>query len=164
MASYSYNRAGGLWKLRYGNGIQTEYEYEDDGSLSSLVTVTEQGRVILNFDYAYDGNGNCIRKSGGQYRNEYACDCMNRLVQTIQDGKTERYTYDLAGNRLRKESIQKTEVYQYNAKNQLTSLHTGETIIQYCYDPQGNVLEEQGDAWIKRYAYDALQTARREWS
>ena len=56
LASYSYNRAGGLRKLRYGNGIQTEYEYGDDGNLSSLVTVTGQGRVILNLGYAYDGN------------------------------------------------------------------------------------------------------------
>lgn len=155
LASYSYNRAGGLQKLRYGNGIQTEYGYGDDGNLSSLVTVTGQGRVILNFDYAYDGNGNCIRKSGGQYQNEYAYDRMNRLLESVQDGKAEKYTYDLAGNRLRRESGQKTEVYQYNAKNQLTSICSGESIIQYLYDKQGNMLEEQGDAWTKRYTYDA---------
>ena len=155
LASYSYNCAGGLQKLRYGNGIQTEYEYKDDGNLSSLVTVTGQGRVILNFDYAYDGNGNCIRKSGGQYQNEYAYDRMNRLLESVQDGKAEKYTYDLAGNRLRREYGQKTEVYQYNAKNQLTSICSGESIIQYLYDKQGNMLEEQGDAWTKRYTYDA---------
>ena len=154
LASYSYNRAGGLRKLRYGNGIQTEYEYGDDGNLSSLVTVTGQGRVILNLGYAYDGNGNCTRKAGGQFRNEYAYDRMNRLVQTIQDGKTERYTYDL-GNRLMKESGRETEVYQYNAKNQLTSLRAGDTTTRYRYDPQGNLLEERGDTWNKRYTYDA---------
>ncbi len=98
LASYSYNCAGGLQKLCYGNGIQTEYEYRDDGNLSSLVTVAGQGRVILNFDYAYDGNGNCI---------------------------------------------------------QLTSICSGESIMQYLYDKQGNMLEEQGDAWTKRYTYDA---------
>ncbi len=80
---------------------------------------------------------------------------MNRLVQTIQDGKTERYTYDLAGNRLRKESSRETEVYQYNAKNQLTSLRAGDTTTRYRYDPQGNLLEERGDTWTKRYTYDA---------
>lgn len=72
---------------------------------------------------------------------------MNRLVQIIQDGKTERYTYDLAGNRLMKESVRETEVYQYNAKNQLTSLRAGDATTRYCYDPQGNLLEERGDTW-----------------
>ena len=66
LASYQYNRAGQLKKLRYGNGVQTEYRYGKEGELSSLVTVADQGRVLLNFDYAYDGNGNCTGKSGGQ--------------------------------------------------------------------------------------------------
>ena len=155
LASYSYNPSGGLCRLQYGNGIQTEYGYNDSGTLSSLVTVTKQGQVLLNFDYAYDGNGNCIQRSGAPYQNEYAYDRMNRLLEAVQDGKTEKYTYDLAGNRLRKESGQKTESYHYNAKNQLTSIAAGENIIQYRYDPQGNMLEELGRTWKKHYAYDA---------
>ena len=159
LASYSYNPSGGLCRLQYGNGIQTEYGYNDSGTLSSLVTVTKQGQVLLNFDYAYDGNGNCIQKSGAPYQNTYAYDCMNRLLEAVQNGKPEKYTYDLAGNRLKKESGQKTEIYEYNAKNQLTSIQAGEKTIQYRYDPQGNLLEELGDTWKKRYAYD---TANRQ--
>lgn len=101
------------------------------------------------------GTGTASARAGGQYQNEYAYDRMNRLLESVQDGKAEKYTYDLAGNRLRRESGQKTEVYQYNAKNQLTSICSGESIIQYLYDKQGNMLEEQGDAWTKRYTYDA---------
>ncbi len=74
------------------------------GNCPSLVTLTGQGQVLLNFDYAYDGNGNCIKKSGETYQNEYAYDCMNRLSSAVQDGKEERYAYDLAGNRLKKEN------------------------------------------------------------
>ena len=155
LASYSYNPFGGLCRLQYGNGIQTEYGYNDSGTLSSLVTVTKQGQVLLNFDYAYDGNGNCIQKSGAPYQNTYAYDCMNRLLEAVQDGKTEKYTYDLAGNRLKKESGQKTEIYEYNAKKQLTGIQSEEKTIQYRYDPQGNLLEELGRTWKKRYAYDA---------
>ena len=155
LASYSYNPSGGLCRLQYGNGIQTEYGYNDSGTLSSLVTVTKQGQVLLNYNYAYDGNGNCIQKSGAPYQNTYAYDRMNRLLEAVQDGKPEKYTYDLAGNRLRKESGQKTEIYEYNAKNQLTGIQSGEKTIQYRYDPQGNLLEELGRTWKKRYAYDA---------
>ena len=152
LASYSYNPSGRLCRLQYGNGIQTEYGYNDSGTLSSLVTVTKQG---LNFDYAYDGNGNCIQKSGAPYQNTYAYDRMNRLLEAVQDGKTEKYTYDLAGNRLKKESGRKTEIYEYNAKNQLTGIQSEEKTIQYRYDLQGNLLEELGRTWKKRYAYDA---------
>ena len=155
LTSYSYNPSGGLCRLQYGNGIQTEYGYNDSGTLSSLVTVTKQGQVLLNYNYAYDGNGNCIQKSGAPYQNTYAYDRMNRLLEAVQDGKPEKYTYDLAGNRLRKESRQKTEIYEYNAKNQLTGIQSGEKTIQYRYDPQGNMLEELGRTWKKRYAYDA---------
>ena len=86
--------------------MQTEYSYQDDGDIASLVTVTEQGQVLLNFDYAYDGNGNCVRKSGEKYQNEYTYDRMNRLVGAVQDGEEEKYAYDLVGNRLKKESTQ----------------------------------------------------------
>ena len=155
LVPYSPVRRGLVFKkLRYGNGVQTEYRYREEGELSSLVTVTDQCRVLLNFGYAYDGNGNCTRKSGEQYRNEYAYDRMNRLEKASYDGKEERYTYDLAGNRLRKESCQGTENYHYNAKNQLTHIQDGTDTLRYLYDRQGNLLEEQGDAWKKRYGYD----------
>ena len=42
------------------------------------------------------------KKSGAPYQNTYAYDCMNRLLEAVQDGKPEKYTYDLAGNRLKK--------------------------------------------------------------
>ena len=133
--------------------MQTEYSYQDDGDIASLVTVTEQG--LLNFDYAYDGNGNCVRKRGEKYQNEYTYDRMNRLVGAVQDGKEEKYAYDLVGNRLKKESVQGTESYHYNAKNQLTHIHNGENTLRYLYDKQGNLLEEQGKTRRKQYSYDA---------
>ena len=154
-AAYDYNGVGQVQSLCYGNGVQTKYSYRDDGEMDSLVTVTEQGQVLLNFDYAYDGNGNCIRKSGKQYQNEYAYDCMNRLAGVVQDGQEEKYAYDLAGNRLKKESVQGTEIYYYNAKNQLTHIRNGESTLRYLYDKQGNLLEEQGNTKRKQYTYDA---------
>ncbi len=115
---------------------------------------------MLNLDYAYDGNGNCVQKSGNPYQNVFVYDQMNRLVEAVQNGKSEKYTYDLAGNRLKKESEQKTEHYQYNRKNQLIHLKTGETTTQYRYDQQGNLLEEQSNTWNKTYTYDAENRQR----
>ena len=160
LAEYSYNLAGQVEKMHYGNGLQTECRYRDDGNLTSLVTITAQGKVLLNFDYAYDGNGNCIQKSGERYQNTYVYGRMNRLVEAAYDGKQERYTYDLAGNRLKKESEQGTEIYHYNVKNQLTHVHNKEGEIKYHYDVQGNLLEEQGTYWKKQYTYDAANHQR----
>ena len=57
LVAYSYTPGGQLQSLSYGNGASTEYTYQDDGQMESLVMMTSDGRVILN--YAYDGNGNC---------------------------------------------------------------------------------------------------------
>ena len=155
LASYHYYKSGPLQTLCYGNGLQTEYHYQEDGSPAGLVTMTAQGNVLLNLRYAYDGNGNCTEKSGEPYQNTYTYDRMNRLTGSIQDGKGVRYAYDPAGNRLKKETGQETETYRYNGKNQLTERHTQEGVIRYRYDLQGNLLEEQGRTGRKQYTYDA---------
>lgn len=160
LASYQYNPSGQLQNQQYGNGLHTHYQYEEDGSVSSLVTVTAQGQVLLNLDYAYDGNGNCTRKSGERYQNEYAYDRMNRLTEAVYDGEGERYTYDLAGNRLKKTAGGEREMYHYNAKNQLTSISTENDIVRYFYDLQGNLLEKQGRTIRKQYTYDTANRQR----
>ena len=50
---YRYTPSGRKESLRLGNGVQTKYRYGEDGSLSSLVTVTQEGELLLNYDYAY---------------------------------------------------------------------------------------------------------------
>ena len=79
LAGYEYTDSGRLRVLEYGNGVRSEYRYGDDGMPSGLVTVTPTGEVVLNYDYAYDGNGNCTKKSGERFQNEYTYDRMNRL-------------------------------------------------------------------------------------
>ena len=134
LVDYDYNGAGLIKSLRYGNGVQVKYCYRDDGELPSLVTVTEQGKVLLNYDYAYDGNGNCVRKSGETYQNEYTYDRMNLLASAVQDEEEERYAYYSIGNRLKKESAQATETYHYNAKNPFTHIQSGADTLRYLYD------------------------------
>lgn len=104
---------------------------------------------------AYDGNGNCTKKSGERYQNEYAYDSMGRLLEADYNGRKEAYAYDLAGNRLKKETAEGTELYSYNARNQLLRIDKGGYATHFHYDPQGNMLEEAGGD-RKEYAYDAL--------
>ena len=155
LAAYRYTPSGRKESLRLGNGVQTKYRYGEDGSLSSLVTVTPEGEVVLNSEYAYDGNGNCTKKSGERYQNEYAYDNMGRLLEASYNGRKEAYAYDLAGNRLKKETVEGTELYSYNARNQLLRIEKGGYATYFHYDSQGNMLEEAGGD-RKEYAYDAL--------
>ena len=155
LAGYEYTDSGRFRALEYGNGVRSEYRYGDDGMPSGLVTVTPTGEVVLNYDYAYDGNGNCTKKSGERFQNEYTYDRMNRLAGAVYNGEWEKYTYDRAGNRLGKETEKGRESYAYNAKNQLTRLEKGGKATDYRYDAQGNLLEERGDG-NKVYEYDAL--------
>ena len=156
LAAYRYTPEGQISSLSYGNGIRTEYGYQEDGQIESLVSITAQGKVLLNYGYAYDGNGNCTRKSGQQYRNEYTYDRMNRLTEAVYDGKKEQFAYDLTGNRIKRETEQQAEIYYYNSKNQLVQLETDTGIINYAYDRQGNLLSEEGNERTSRYQYDCL--------
>ena len=152
LAQYQYDGAGRVNRLRQGNGVETRYGYGDDGTLSELTAVMPDGKALLNLSYAYDGNGNCIRKG----KDRYAYDSRNRLTEASYDGRWERYTYDHAGNRLSKETESGCERYTYNALNQLTSLTKPDGAqTLYAYDSQGNLLEERGGR-NRSYAYDAL--------
>ncbi len=155
LASYQYTLAGQMESLRYGNGVCTKYQYKEDGNPKSLITVTPQGKVLLNYNYAYDGNGNCIKKSGEEYQNEYSYDQMNRLKEASYNGRWENYTYDQTGNRIKKETAKGVELYTYNIKNQLTSLKTEAGLTCFHYDTQGNLLKETGIG-KKCYSYDTL--------
>ena len=110
LAGYEYTDSGKVRALEYGNGVRSEYRYGDDGMPSGLVTVTPTGEVVLNYDYAYDGNGNCTKKSGERFQNEYTYDRMNRLAGAVYNGEWEKYTYDRAGNRLGKETEKGKEI------------------------------------------------------
>nr|WP_330363195.1 polymorphic toxin type 47 domain-containing protein [Lacrimispora indolis] len=124
--------------------------------MEHLVTVGSDGKVLLNYAYAYDGNGNCTKKSGDVYQNAYGYDVMNRLSEATYHGDTEQYTYDLAGNRLTRKTQTGEERYEYNCKNQLTGLEAESDHMVYLYDKQGNLLSEQGKDVSRTYAYDPL--------
>ncbi len=124
--------------------------------MEHLVTVGSDGKILLNYAYAYDGNGNCTKKSGDVYQNAYGYDVMNRLSEATYHGDTEQFTYDLAGNRLTRKTQTGEERYEYNCKNQLTGLEKESDHMVYLYDKQGNLLSEQGKDVSRTYAYDPL--------
>lgn len=145
LAEYEYTKSGVLQSTLLGNGVKTEYSYSEEEQLESLVTVTNSGEVLLNYDYAYDGNGNCIKKAGERYQHFYGYDKKNQLITAEYNGTKEFYTYDLVGNRKTREVDGRKEEYFYNKKNQLVQLRELDRITNYEYDGQGNlILERRG--------------------
>lgn len=111
LAKYEYTDSGRIRALEYGNGVRSEYRYGDDGMPSGLVTVTPTGEVVLNYDYAYDGNGNCTKKSGERFQNEYTYDRMNRLGGIRSGASVWKNRYD--GESLRYETEENGKVSRF---------------------------------------------------
>ncbi len=102
------------------------------------------GRLIEEFAYEYDENGNRtkikkITPTSSSYV-IYTYDRLNRVVKADHsDGFFEKFSYDSAGNRQRKTTPQGTTSYEYeNEENRLVK--AGDKT--FFYDPAGNLIQK----------------------
>ena len=105
-----------------GNGLTTQYEYENEQGLLSKVSYGSSGKYqtfeynlqgeptftqkdSLPYRYDYDDNGNLLKESLGVTRiNEYTYDELNRLNTTLDEfSATTQYGYDANNNIVSKE-------------------------------------------------------------
>lgn len=102
--AYSYNMLGSLLsRICVGEEALTEsYGYTPEGSLACLNTLMGEEQLVSN-RYAYDHNGNCIRKETLAGVTEYGYDVMNRLSEQSGPFGRECYTYDYVDNRTGRE-------------------------------------------------------------
>ena len=156
VASYDYYKNDNIKSVTVGNGIKTDYKYDGDGNVESLITVTSTGEVLVDFNYAYDLNGNRLQKVSTKHQNFYQYDSMNRLKDSSYDGRKESFTYDKVGNRLSKTTNDITERYVYNARNQLKELHKKDNKTNFTYDKQGNTIKEESNLGINSFEYNTL--------
>ena len=155
-AQYEYFGNDNIKSVTLGNGVKTEYSYDGDGNVASLVTVTSSGEVLVDYNYAYDLNGNRLNKVSSKYKNYYSYDSMNRLVNSSYDNRKESFTYDKVGNRLTKTTNNITKKYVYNVKNQLKELHHKDGVSFFTYDRQGNTLKEETAQGTNSFEYNTL--------
>ena len=128
-----------------------------------MVTKDANGRVLISYDYSYDGNGNRIRKNDAQGRVTTSCyDSLQRLgTVSYPDTGIEKYVYDQAGNRVSRQTSSYTESYCYDERNRMISSvrhieegGTEDENKQFLYDECGSLLSEEGVSVIRNYAYD----------
>ena len=155
-AQYEYYGNDNIKSVTLGNGIKTDYTYDGDGNVESLVTVTSSGEVLVDYSYAYDLNGNRLQKVSSKHKNYYSYDSMNRLTDSSYDGRKESFTYDKVGNRLSKITNDITEKYVYNVKNQLKEIQGKGTKTIFTLDKQGNTLKEETNTGVNSFEYNTL--------
>ncbi|BCZ45186.1 hypothetical protein psyc5s11_12530 [Clostridium gelidum] len=156
LATYDYYKNDSIKSVTVGNGLKTDYSYDGDGNVQSLVTISQNGEVLVDYNYAYDLNGNRLQKVSSKHKNFYSYDSMNRLVDSSYDDRCESLTYDKVGNRLTKTTNDITEKYFYNVKNQLKELHNKNGVNYFTYDKQGNTIKEETTTGNNIFEYNTL--------
>ncbi|SDP16473.1 RHS repeat-associated core domain-containing protein [Clostridium gasigenes] len=156
LAVYDYYKNDNVKTLTVGNGLKTDYTYDGDGNVQSLVTISSTGEVLVDYNYAYDLNGNRLQKLSSKHKNFYDYDSMNRLKDSSYDGRKESFDYDKVGNRLSKTTNNITDKYVYNVKNQLKELHNKNEINYFTYDKQGNTIKEEAKDGNTNFEYNTL--------
>ncbi|UQZ35445.1 hypothetical protein C2I18_19095 [Paenibacillus sp. PK3_47] len=139
-AEYSYLAGGLLDKITYGNGLITQYLYEDGfGRLTGLKHL--KGSTVLNeYSYTYDNNGNITQRSSGGKTVTFGYDELDRIISSTE--ANEQYSYDQKGNRLTLLSSAPdistdTVEYTYDKANQLKKVVRNNKVTNYKYDGDG---------------------------
>ena len=150
LAVYTYNPDGTPRAVAHGP-IRQEYAYDLDKNLTGL-TVRSGEALLSHASYAYDGNGNRIRKQALDGTTLYQYDALNQLQRVDYPAYSEELFYDKAGNRARRLVGGEEELYQYDPRNRLMALTRGGVTTPFQYDNAGNLLRDDK----ARYSYDAF--------
>ena len=150
LAVYTYNPDGTPQAVTHGP-IRQEYAYDLDKNLTGL-TVRSGEALLSHASYAYDGNGNRIRKQALDGTTLYQYDALNQLQRVDYPAYSEELFYDKAGNRARRLVGGEEELYQYDPRNRLMALTRGGVTAPFQYDNAGNLLQDDK----ARYSYDAF--------
>ena len=171
LVNFNYDPAGRLKEKWFSNGVNTRYNYNNDDTLEQLSNRADNGTLISQHDYSYDGHGNRnshLELINGMSKNfSYDYDPLNRLT-AVRDADNanallEAYDYDQWNNRRSTtDAANDTRYYVYDAvdKNQLTSVHQtnagGAQLASFTYDDNANLVIKTEGGITLTLGYDAL--------
>ncbi len=149
VVTMDYNAAGQKTTQVYANGITTDYGYNENGWLSSIVADHD----IMNLQMTYDPIGNMTERKDmlDNARTEsYGYDVISQLT-SFKRGTTvdKSYEFDLLGNRVKVLENGIATNYTSNNVNAYTNI-TGGLNFTPQYDDNGNMLNDDKHT----YAYD----------
>ena len=82
-------------------------------------------KKVVTTTYAYDNNGNVIRKTTDGTTTTYVCNYANRLIALGAAGATTTYGYDWAGNRVYQTGTTTTYLYPFKWYSVASSTGSG---------------------------------------
>lgn len=175
-----YNKYEKQVYIRYGNGVETRYDFEPKLQRLKQMSVTSASSMIMKNEYSYDLAGNILGisndvdpegKIGGSTAHIYSYDELYRLTAANGnfDGlnNSEAYTislqYDVMGKILHKEQIHSKNnedhssksydlFYKYGGLQPSAPTEIGDR--EFSYDPNGNLT-----AWQDTVTNDYRQIA-----
>ena len=166
--TFAYNALGQRTQYTHPNGIRTEYGYDTQNRLASILHKDATTNAVLDgFTYTLNDGGNITRidHADGSYWT-YAYDNRDRLTGAMrrnsQDGILHLYgyNYDNADNMTQwgryQTSDDRTDIwaYTYNAGNQqLTMTLNGGTAETRTYDDLGRLATRVQGSYSASYAY-----------
>jgi RHS repeat-associated protein len=162
VSNVSYLPFGPIQSLRFGNGVVTTYEYDQDYRLTGIVSA--KGSVgIQDLALTHDDGDNVIAITDAldPARDQtFEYDLLGRLTDAAGVYGTEEYTYDAVGNRLTRTLVQGSTTtnitYSYaSGSNQLQSASNGSATRSFTYDDAGNADSDSvGGGASFTYAYN----------
>lgn len=149
LGEVDYQAFGGIEALRWGNGLEEQRAWTQDGRLA--LQAIER---LSHKDYTYDAVGNLVSIADRlQATNDrhYGYDELDRLVSSRNgtDG-VELFAYDAVGNRKTYERVEQgetvvAEAYRYDTQsNRLLEVTRGSQARVLGYDAVGNTVKDQG--------------------
>lgn len=156
---YHYDGAGRIERKELGNGVYTDYRYDEAWQVLSLSNRKPDGTILSQFQYTYDSRGR--RKTmtttygPGDPRLEgewiYDYDDVGQLTAwTGPDGRHVEYRYDALGNRITETNDGVVINYATNNLNQY--IRVG--IAAYEYDLDGNMSRRITPSGTTTYTYN----------
>ncbi len=177
VTSYIYNISGKKKTIQYPSGRLIEYILDER---DRLISVTENGTPIANFDYDLSNRNTLLTYSNGNSTTT-TYDAADRIISIICNPggfQNYNYSYDTEGNKLyekKNNSINFSERYVYDNINRLIDFKRGTlngltlsaqvNHSEYTLDGLGNRLQIKADGNTTNYsvnninAYSSIQSA-----
>ena len=149
-AAYEYDALGRLVQ-KTGGLLQSVYDYDGDGNISTLKTVLD-GKALIDNRYRYDGNGNLTRLSRLDKEISYGYDSMNRINSAVYPEHVDRYAYDYADNRISRMHFARADREILTQEEWL--LPNVEELLRDKELPEGSMTGSEA-SYAERYVYDA---------
>ncbi len=155
LSQYTYDDAGNLKSMRYGNGVTNRYQYDSLNRLTNNIWKLNSS-VLASFTYTLGATGNrvgLLETNNGANRNyTWNYDALYRLTNEIVSGTAPTgnlgYQYDVVGNRTNRNGSLGA------LGSQALAYNTNDWLKTDAYDSNGNTLWSTNGTGQGPYCYD----------